>query len=122
MRAAAGGQFEQASSHLSTALAEWRGPVLDDLRDGAGRRYPLRGAATRVGRLPDNDIILDDATVSRYHAMIVDTGNSFVITDLRSANGVHVADKRIRGSATLADGDRIRVSDHEFTFEIGDDN
>jgi SARP family transcriptional regulator, regulator of embCAB operon len=90
------------------------------LRDGTGRRYPMRGAATRIGRLPDNDIVLDDATVSRYHAIIVDTGNSFVITDLRSANGVHVADNRIRGSATLADGDRIRVSDHEFTFEIGD--
>jgi SARP family transcriptional regulator, regulator of embCAB operon len=90
------------------------------LRDGTGRRYPMRGAATRIGRLPDNDIVLDDATVSRYHAIIVDTGNSFVITDLRSANGVHVADNRIRGSATLTDGDRIRVSDHEFTFEIGD--
>jgi SARP family transcriptional regulator, regulator of embCAB operon len=91
------------------------------LRDGAGRRYPLRGAATRIGRLPDNDIVLDDATVSRYHAMIVDTGTSFVITDLRSANGVHAAGNRIRGSATLSDGDRIRVSDHEFTFEIGGD-
>jgi SARP family transcriptional regulator, regulator of embCAB operon len=90
------------------------------LRDGAGRRYPLRGAATRIGRLPDNDIVLDDAMVSRYHAMIVDTGNSFVITDLRSANGIHLADKRIRGSASLADGDHIRISDHEFTFEIGD--
>ena len=31
--AAADGRFEQASSHLSAALAEWRGPVLDDLRD-----------------------------------------------------------------------------------------
>ena len=31
-RAAAAGRFEQASSHLSAALAEWRGPVLDDLR------------------------------------------------------------------------------------------
>jgi pSer/pThr/pTyr-binding forkhead associated (FHA) protein len=92
------------------------------LRDGAGRRYPLRGAATRIGRLPDNDIVLDDAMVSRYHAMIVDTGNSFVITDLRSANGIHLADTRIRGSASLADGDHIRISDHEFTFEIGGDN
>jgi DNA-binding SARP family transcriptional activator len=92
------------------------------LRDGEGRRYPLRGAATRIGRLPDNDIVLDDATVSRYHAMIVDTGTIFVITDLRSANGVTVADNRIRGSATLTDGDRIRVGDHEFTFEIGGDS
>ena len=31
--AAAAGRFEQASGHLSAALAEWRGPVLEDLRD-----------------------------------------------------------------------------------------
>jgi len=51
--------------------------------------------------------------------VIVDTGNSFVITDLQSANGVDVADRRIRTSETLADGDRIRICGHEFTFEIG---
>ena len=89
------------------------------LRNADGRTYPLRGAATRIGRLPDNDVVLDDATVSRYHAMIVDTGTSFVVTDLRSANGVTVAGNRIRGSATVTDGDRIRVGDHEFTFELG---
>jgi len=33
IHAAAAGRFEQASSHLSAALAEWRAPVLDDLRD-----------------------------------------------------------------------------------------
>jgi len=89
------------------------------LRDAAGRCYPLRGPATRIGRLADNDIVLDDDTVSRYHAVIVDTGTSFVVTDLHSANGVDVADQRIAPSATLADGDRIRICDHEFTFEIG---
>jgi DNA-binding SARP family transcriptional activator len=89
------------------------------LRDAAGRRYPLRGAATRIGRLADNDIVLEDDSVSRHHAVIVDTGNSFVITDLQSANGVDVADRRIRTSETLADGDRIRICGHEFTFEIG---
>src|SRR4029077_2544015 len=35
IRAAAAGSFEQASSHLSAALAQWRAPVLDDLRDFA---------------------------------------------------------------------------------------
>jgi DNA-binding SARP family transcriptional activator len=89
------------------------------LRDASGMRYPLLGAATRIGRLSDNDIVLDDDTVSRYHAVIVDTGNSFVVTDLQSANGVDVADQRIRTSATLADGDRIRICGHEFTFEMG---
>jgi pSer/pThr/pTyr-binding forkhead associated (FHA) protein len=51
--------------------------------------------------------------------MIVDTGNSFIITDLRSANGVSVGGNRIRGSAALVAGDKVRVGDHEFTFEIG---
>src|SRR5258708_22653792 len=45
------------------------------LRDAGGRRYLLRGTATRIGRLSDNDIVLDDDTVSRYHAVIIDTGN-----------------------------------------------
>ncbi|OBI22350.1 regulator [Mycobacterium sp. E2327] len=92
--------------------------VVAYLRDAAGGRHPLRGATTRIGRLADNDIVIDDDTVSRHHAVIVDTGNSFVITDLQSANGVDVAGRRIRTSATLADGDRISICGHEFTFEI----
>lgn len=77
-----------------------------NLRSTIGRVYPLHAAATRIGRLTDNDVV------------IIDTGTSFVTTDLRSANGVDVGDERIRGTATLADGDRIRICDHEFTFQI----
>jgi SARP family transcriptional regulator, regulator of embCAB operon len=84
----------------------------------SGRVYPLSATATRIGRLPDNDIVLDDGNVSRRHAVIIDTGTSFVITDLRSANGVDVRGERIRGTATLGDGDAIRICDHEFTFQI----
>jgi SARP family transcriptional regulator, regulator of embCAB operon len=50
--------------------------------------------------------------------VIIDTGSSFVITDLRSANGVQVQRQRLRPSATLADGDHIRICGHDFTFEI----
>lgn len=75
-------------------------------------------AATRIGRLPDNDIVLDDANVSRHHAVVIDTGTSFVISDLRSANGVDIRGERIRSSVTLADGARIRICDHEFVFEM----
>ncbi|OBH63415.1 BTAD domain-containing putative transcriptional regulator [Mycobacterium sp. E2479] len=92
--------------------------VVAHLRDAHGRRYPLRGTVTRIGRLAENDIVLEDDTVSRSHAVIVDTGNAFVITDLRSANGVDVGEQRIRASATLTDGDRICICGHEFTFEI----
>ncbi|OMC57168.1 regulator [Mycobacterium sp. IS-836] len=112
----------RATAKRAASTLQWRtDPARESsvahLHDADGRRYPLRGAATRIGRLSDNDIVVDDDTVSRYHAVIVDTGNSFVITDLQSANGVDVAGQRIRTSATLADGDRIRICGHEFTFE-----
>ncbi|OBF12269.1 regulator [Mycobacterium sp. ACS4054] len=114
----------RATAKRAASTFQWRTEArmsaVAQLRDATGRRYPLRGAATRIGRLADNDIVLDDDTVSRFHAVLVDTGNSFVITDLQSANGVEVAEQRIRTSATLADGDRIRICGHEFTFEIGE--
>jgi DNA-binding SARP family transcriptional activator len=87
------------------------------LRDESGQRYPLKWA-TAIGRLADNDIVLDDRAVSRRHAVIVDTGTSYVIKDLRSANGVEVQNQRIDDSATLADGDVLLISGHRFTFEI----
>jgi SARP family transcriptional regulator, regulator of embCAB operon len=88
-----------------------------ELRGKNGQRYQLR-SSTRIGRRADNDIVLDDDDVSRHHAVVIDTGSSFVISDLRSTNGVQVQGRRIRTTATLADGDHIRIGGHEFTFEI----
>ncbi|QUR68490.1 ATPase/transcriptional regulator EmbR [Mycobacterium spongiae] len=84
----------------------------------SGRDHPLQSAATRIGRLHDNDIVLNSPNVSRHHAVIVDTGTNYIINDLRSSNGVHVEHQRIRSAATLNNGDHIRICDHEFTFQI----
>jgi SARP family transcriptional regulator, regulator of embCAB operon len=100
------------------AVAVVSEPVVARLRDKAGRQYPLNGATTRIGRLDDNDIVLDDTEVSRHHAVIIDTGTGFVITDLRSTNGVEVQRRRIHPSGALAAGDHIRIGGHEFIFEI----
>ena len=101
-------------------------PVVAYLHSASGRSYPLNAVATRIGRLRDNDIALDDADVSPHHAVIIDTGTNYsiltgtnyIINDLRSANGVHVQHQRIRSTATLNDGDHIRIGDHEFTFHV----
>jgi len=92
------------------------------LRDAAGRCYPLETVTTGIGRRDDNGVVLDDPKVSRYHATIIDTGANFVINDLRSANGVQVAGQRIRGSTTLADGDVIAIAGYQFTFQIAPDS
>jgi DNA-binding SARP family transcriptional activator len=91
--------------------------AIAELRGKDGQRYRLT-SSTRIGRRPDNDIVLDDDDVSRYHAVVIDTGGSFVISDLRSTNGVQVAGRRIRTTATLTDGDHIRIGGYEFTFAI----
>jgi DNA-binding SARP family transcriptional activator len=87
------------------------------LRGAEGQRHSLVGTATRIGRNPDNDIVLSDAKVSRHHAVITDDGTTFLITDLGSANGVRVFGRRIDPSAELHDGDRIRIGDQEFVLE-----
>ena len=104
-----------ASSPVTGTLVS-RSPRAE-LRSEDGQRFQL-DASTRIGRLPDNDIVLDDENVSRYHAVVIDASGSFVISDLRSTNGILLHGRRIRGSATLADGDQIRIGGHEFTFEI----
>jgi pSer/pThr/pTyr-binding forkhead associated (FHA) protein len=111
-----------SAQDIATAL-EQRSPVSTfsipaRLRDASGRCYRLDAVATGIGRLADNDIVVDDPKVSRHHAVIIDTGSSYVINDLRSANGVEVRDQRIHGSAPLADGDVLRIGGHRFIFEI----
>lgn len=100
-------QYAMVSDHKAVA----------HLQDASGRRYPLR-ASTTIGRLSDNDIVLDSPNVSRHHAVIVDTGSSYIVNDLRSSNGVHLRSQRIIAAASLQHGDRIRICDHEFTFQI----
>jgi DNA-binding SARP family transcriptional activator len=108
----------QTLTRFAHRLAARTESVVAGLRDTAGRHYPLEAAATRIGRLSDNDIVLSDADVTRHHAAIIDIGTGFMIMDLRSANGVEVQGQRIDTSANLADGDHIRIGGHEFIFEI----
>ncbi|BBZ42238.1 BTAD domain-containing putative transcriptional regulator [Mycobacterium conspicuum] len=110
---------KQSAYQTASDIALSAGQPVAWLLDRKGRQYPLNAASTRIGRLADNDIVFDDDTdVSRYHAVIIDTGAGFVIHDSKSTNGVEVQRRRIRGSSPLADGDLIRIGSREYTFQI----
>jgi len=66
----------------------------------------LNGELTHIGRSPSSEIVLDDASVSRRHALITRRGDRTVILDDRSRNGVHVNGVRV-SEADLHDGDTI---------------
>jgi pSer/pThr/pTyr-binding forkhead associated (FHA) protein len=66
------------------------------------------GQTLRIGRSPACDIVLEDASVSRRHAVIVHRGGRAMILDDRSLNGVFVNGDRV-GEAVLNDGDGIAI-------------
>jgi hypothetical protein len=106
--------FISLANHTAINTGEARA----QLRAASGECYPVKGVATRIGRRSDNDVVLPDQRVSRHHAVIIDTGTSFVLIDARSANGVELDHIRIRGSAPLSDGSHVRIGESEFRFEV----
>jgi len=70
---------------------------------------------TRIGRAADrNDLVLDDAQVSREHAILKRIRNSYMLVDLNSANGTWVNGQRIK-ERILANGDSVTIC--KYTLE-----
>ena len=76
----------------------------------------LVGGLVVLGRHPSCQIVLDNASVSRQHAQIIEEAGEFLIEDLRSRNGTQVNRQSIRGKTILHDGDEIRICDYAFLF------
>jgi len=94
------------------------GPALV-VRSGGGRageHFMPRGERTTIGRSPDNDIFLDDVTVSRKHAVLAQDGNQFLIEDLGSLNGTFVNRRRIESSTRLESGDEVQIGKYRLSF------
>lgn len=92
-------------------------PVLFmDLPGKKNRRYSLaKGQKLRIGRLEDNDIVISDAEVSRYHAEIENGEDGCYLTDCHSKNGTFV-NKRPVGLHRLKPGDSITLGRTRFVF------
>jgi len=67
---------------------------------------PLREPTTRLGRSHTADVVLEDASVSRRHALIVRRDARSVLLDDRSLNGIHVNGQRVT-EWSLRHGDEI---------------
>jgi len=62
-----------------------------------------------IGRSKDNDITIDDASVSRHHATIIQTASGIVISDNGSSNGTFVNGNRIHGEKVLSTNDILKL-------------
>ena len=99
-------------------LPENEGILLVLKGPGAGARYLLDSKQTRIGRDTNNDIHLDDITVSRSHAM-VSKGDGYSIKDLGSLNGTYLNAISVKEAVVKA-GDEIQVGKYHLTLFVGD--
>lgn len=84
-------------------------------KDGRSEERELSQAAFTIGRKPDNDLVLDDATVSGHHAKIVKIQSAYFLEDLRSTNGTQVNGQRI-DRRQLQDADVIAVGHFRLVY------
>ncbi|HYH99488.1 sigma 54-interacting transcriptional regulator [Hyalangium sp.] len=90
----------------------------------AGTVYPLSGEELRIGKAPENDVVIDHPTVSRNHLVVRRHGDRFLVQDLDSTNGTfldgaQVREAYLRPGALLEVGDvRLRFSPHVSPVQI----
>jgi Protein of unknown function (DUF3662)/FHA domain len=81
-----------------------------------GKSYAVLRSPTRLGRLPDNDIVLMDPRVSRHHAEVIQKGGRWVVRDRGSTNGIAVNGTIVKESL-LKPGDTISLGGLEVNWE-----
>lgn len=81
----------------------------------SGSRYLLDEDKVTVGRDPSNDIMLDDGTVSREHAVFIRENGRYRIEDVGSLNGTYVNRRRV-DSIELHSGDELMIGKFRLVF------
>src|SRR5262245_27827853 len=94
-----------AMARLGADIA-FRGKVLETV--------PFDVPALRIGRMPENDIVIDNIAVSRYHARLLVADGRVYLEDAGSENGALVNGVRVTERREIAAGDRIAIGKHEL--------
>ncbi|HET9782843.1 MAG TPA: FHA domain-containing protein, partial [Candidatus Dormibacteraeota bacterium] len=83
----------------------------------AGHSHRAGDHALRMGRSPDNDVILRDPATSGHHARLERRGEAFWVVDLGSTNGTFVNGESVQ-EKQLNHGDRLTVGQNSLHFAV----
>ncbi|MSW19746.1 MAG: FHA domain-containing protein [Actinobacteria bacterium] len=112
------GEAPEPAHRFDSAME--RGVLVVRGGDQDGLRFALSDRLTSLGRSVENDVSLDDITVSRRHAVLELTPDGFTVHDNGSLNGTYVNQQRVTTCA-LEHGDEIQVGKFHFLFLLGPD-
>lgn len=77
-----------------------------------GKTFALSKSEITIGRDIGNDVVINDAEISRRHARLFAQGSSFVLEDLGSTNGTFVEGQRLMGPHMLRPGELILLGEN----------
>ena len=80
------------------------------------KEYELGPQTVKIGRLPDNTVVIDNPAVSSHHARVVHDGGKFVIEDLKSTNGTYINERRVHRQV-LENGDIVLIGKHKLVYD-----
>jgi DNA-binding NtrC family response regulator len=83
--------------------------------ENAGQSFDL-GTSLRIGKAPDNEVVIDHPTVSRNHLIVRRQGDQFLVQDLGSTNGTFIDGAQVR-EAFLRAGALLEVGDVQLRFQ-----
>ncbi len=83
--------------------------------EAKGQSFPV-GKLLKIGKAPENDIVLDHPTVSRNHAVLSRQGEQFLVQDQGSTNGTFIDGAQIR-EGYLKPGAMLEVGDVQLRFQ-----
>lgn len=81
------------------------------------KTFALDRELLRIGRAPQNEIVINTTGVSRFHAQIKRDGDNYTLEDLGSTNGTHIGGQPLDKPTTVYAGDVAYLCDQRITFE-----
>ncbi len=70
-----------------------------------------------IGRAPDNDLVLNESNVSRYHARMYYKSGNWYIVDLQSTHGTTVNGTKVEGPFKIRPSDKIKLSETKIVYD-----
>jgi hypothetical protein len=111
---------EEVDTLVAPVLGRRRGPRGIEVYPLAKKPGASFADMITVGRTPNNDIVLRDVTVSRFHAYFRQRGDKWIVADAGSKNGSELEGVPLeaRKERELASGVAVRIGDFELTFYL----
>ena len=110
----------QPRQPAAAAAAQAEPDLLPSVDRRPTARMPLPAKAMRIGRVPDNDLVLSDLNVSRHHAELRKSATGrYEIVDLGSHNGTFVNGQRVT-SQVLTEEDLVSIGNSTFRLKGGE--